>query len=54
MFQGYLGGRSNEYLVWVYGDDAVNQFNGVVVLGNQVSPHNIKERNGRGSPVVAP
>lgn len=46
MCQGYFGGRSNEYLVWVYGDDAVTQFNGVVVLGNQVSPHNIKERNG--------
>lgn len=46
MCQGYFGGRSNEYLVWVYGDDAVTQFNGVVVLGNQVSLHNIKERNG--------
>ncbi len=46
MCQGYFGGRSNEYLVWVYGDDTVTQFNGVVVLGNQVSFHNIKERNG--------
>lgn len=46
MCHGYFGGRSNEYLVWVYGDDAVTQFNGVVVLGNQVSFHNIKERNG--------
>lgn len=44
--QGHFGGRSDEYLVWVYGDDAVTQYNGVVVLGNQVSPHNIKERNG--------
>lgn len=46
MCQGQFGGRSDEYLVWVYGDDAVTQYNGVVVLGNHVSPHNIKERNG--------
>ncbi|MBR6570907.1 MAG: helix-turn-helix domain-containing protein [Clostridia bacterium] len=46
MCQGHFGGRSDEYLVWVYGDDAVTQYNGVVVLGNQVSPHSIKERNG--------
>ena len=46
MCQGHFGGRSDEYLVWVYGDDAVTQYNGVVVLGNQVSPHNIRERNG--------
>ena len=29
-----------------YGDDAVTQYNGVVVLGNHVSPHSIRERNG--------
>lgn len=46
MCQGHFGGRSDEYLVWVYGDDAVTQYNGVVVLGNHVSPHSIKERNG--------
>ncbi len=46
MCQGHFGGRSDEYLVWVYGDDTVTQYNGVVVLGNQVSPHSIKERNG--------
>lgn len=46
MCQGHFGGRSDEYLVWVYGDDAVTQYNGVVVLGNQVSPHSIRERNG--------
>ena len=37
MCQGHFGGRSDEYLVWVYGDDAVTQYNGVVVLGNQVT-----------------
>ena len=46
MCQGNFGGRSDEFIVWVYGDDSVSRFNGVVVLGNQVSPHNIKERNG--------
>ena len=46
MCQGQFGGRSDEYLVWVYGDDAVTQYNGVVVLGNHVSPHSIRERNG--------
>ncbi len=46
MCQGNFGGRSDEFIVWVYGDDSVSRFNGVVILGNQVSPHNIKERNG--------
>ncbi|MFR7592360.1 MAG: helix-turn-helix domain-containing protein [Longibaculum sp.] len=46
MCQGNFGGRSDEFIVWVYGDDSVSQFNGVVVLGNKVSPHNIKERDG--------
>ena len=46
MCQEYFGGRSDEYIGWVYGDDAVTQYNGVIVLGNQVSPHSVKERNG--------
>lgn len=46
MCQGNFGGRSDEYIVWVYGDDSALRFNGVVVLGNQVSPHNVKERDG--------
>ena len=46
MCQGYFGGRSDEFIVWVYGDDAVTRFNGVVVLGNQVSPYHVKEKNG--------
>lgn len=46
MCQGHFGGRSDEYLVWVYAKDTVTRFNGVVVLGNQVSSHNVKERNG--------
>lgn len=46
MCQGNFGGRSDEYLVWVYGDDALSRFNGVVVLGNRISAHSIKEKNG--------
>lgn len=46
MCQGSFGGRSDEYLVWVYGDDMISRFNGVVVLGNQVSSYNVKEQNG--------
>ena len=46
MCQGSFGGRSDEYLVWVYGNDSLSRFNGVVVLGNQVSSYSVKERNG--------
>lgn len=46
MCQGYFGGRSDEYIVWIYGDDSLARFNGVVVLGNRVSPHCINERSG--------
>ena len=46
MCQGSFGGRSDEYIVWVYGDDKVSNFNGVVLLGNKVSPYCIKEKNG--------
>ena len=46
MCQGNFGGRSDEYIVWVYGDDSVSRFNGVVVLGNKVSSYNVKEKNG--------
>jgi transcriptional regulator with XRE-family HTH domain len=46
MCQGSFGGRSDEYIVWVYGDDSVTQYNGVVVLGNCISTRHIKNRNG--------
>ncbi len=46
MCQGNFGGRSDEFTVWVYGDDSVTRFNGVVVLGNQISPYDVKEKNG--------
>ncbi len=46
MCQSRFGGRSDEYVVWVYGSDSAARFNGVVVLGNQISPLNVRERNG--------
>lgn len=46
MCQGAFNGHSDEYIVWVYGDDAVSRFNGIVVLGNQISRLNVREKNG--------
>ena len=46
MCQGSFGGRSDEYIVWLYGDSAVERFNGVVVLGNEISDYSVLERNG--------
>ena len=46
MCRGNFGGRSDEYLVWVYGSDDLTRFNGVVVLGNEISPYYVEKRNG--------
>lgn len=46
MCQGSFGGRNDEYIVWVYGADSAARFNGVVVLGNSISPYSVKERDG--------
>jgi len=46
MCQGSFGGRSDEYIVWGYGDDSVSRFNGVVLLGNRVCDYDVREKNG--------
>lgn len=46
MCQGNFKGRSDEYIVWVYGNDSLSRFNGVVILGNQISPYSVKEKDG--------
>lgn len=46
MCQGRFGGRNDEYIVWVYGDESLDRFNGVAVLGRTVSPLCILEKNG--------
>lgn len=46
MCDGSFGGRSDEYLVWVYGDNSMLQYNGVVVLGNSIDPRYVRNKNG--------
>lgn len=46
MCQGNFGGRSDEYIIWGYGDESASCFNGVTLLGNWVSPYDVKEKNG--------
>lgn len=46
MCQENFLGRTEEYLVYVYGDDDVRNYNGVVLLGNHISPNDIEEKNG--------
>lgn len=46
MCQGLFSGRNDEYLVWVYGDDSLSKFNGVVVLSNHINPRYVCEKNG--------
>lgn len=46
MCQENFGGRSDEFLIWIYGDDAATEYNGVVVLGNRVNPFYVQEKDG--------
>ena len=46
MCQGSFGGRSDEYVVWLYGDEAVTRFNGVILRGNYISPYCVREKLG--------
>ena len=46
MCQGNFGGRNDEYIVWLYGDESLRRFNGVVILGKSVSPFSVIEKNG--------
>ncbi|MCD8021682.1 MAG: helix-turn-helix domain-containing protein [Lachnospiraceae bacterium] len=46
MCQGNFSGRSNEFIIWGYGNESISRFNGVVLLGNRISPYNIEEKNG--------
>ncbi len=46
MCQGNFGGHSDEFLVWVYGNDSLTRFNGIVVLGNKISPYCVENKNG--------
>ena len=46
MCQGYFGGRSDEYIIWVYGADSLSRFNGIAVIGNKINPINVQEKKG--------
>lgn len=46
MCQGNFKGRSDEYIIWGYGEDTASRFNGVVLLGNQVSRYHVVEKDG--------
>lgn len=46
MCSGSFGGRSDEFIIWIYGDDRLTRYNGVTVIGNYVSPINVLEKNG--------
>lgn len=46
MCQGSFGGRSDEYIVWGYGDNSACSFNGVVLLGNHISAYDVREKSG--------
>lgn len=46
MCQGAFGGRSDEYVIWVYGNDSLSRYNGVAILGNSISSFSVKEKNG--------
>ena len=40
-----LLGPFNRFIIWVYGDDTVSSYNGVVILGNHISQYCVKEEN---------
>ncbi len=46
MCQGNFGGRNDEFIVWLYGDESLKRFNGVALLGERVSPFSVLEKNG--------
>ena len=46
MCQGNFGGRSDESIIWIYSSDAAARFNGVAILGANVSHYSVMEKHG--------
>lgn len=46
MIQNSFLGRNDEFVVWIYGNDALSRFNGIAVLGNSVRPQDVMEQDG--------
>ncbi len=43
---GLFTGRSDESVVWIYGDDDAARFNGVAVIGNSIDPFDVRDKSG--------
>lgn len=46
MCQGLFLGRTMNNIVWVYGDNELNKYSGVIVIGPNVDERYIEEKNG--------
>lgn len=46
MCQELFLGRNDEFIVWLYGDKSLEQFNGVVVLGDDIDSSDVEEHSG--------
>ena len=46
MCHQYFLGRTDEFIVWVYGLDSTTRFNGIVVLGNEIDERDVVNKNG--------
>ena len=46
MCQGNFGGRSDEFVIWIYGDTCLEKYNGIVVLDNEINPSCVEWKNG--------
>ena len=46
MCGGSFQGHSDEFIIWAYGDDCLERYNGIALLGNKISSNNIKEKHG--------
>jgi hypothetical protein len=46
MCEGAYLGRTDEWVIWIYGDPKLEKYNGVCVIGDSVSDHEVETRNG--------
>ncbi len=46
MCQGNFGGRSDEFVIWIYGDTCLEKYNGIVVLDNEINSSCVEWKNG--------
>lgn len=46
MCDGSFQGRNDEFIIWAYGNNSLERYNGIALLGNHVSINNVKEKHG--------